>query len=129
MEYLQMFLNLWIHLISTESLKKEVIPMPGLEEWLAGTPNHQQSPQSVTITYLPVSGQINIMSIIMTLKPQTIITGIYSGYLKTIIRRRRDRKSTRLNSSHVAISYAVFCLKKKTKRSKVLEIDKDRRSL
>src|SRR5690606_42016861 len=27
----------------------------------------------------------------------------------------RDRKSTRLNSSHVKISYAVFCLKKKTK--------------
>src|SRR5436305_8590999 len=27
--------------------------------------------------------------------------------------RRRDRKSTRLNSSHVRISYAVFCLKKK----------------
>src|SRR5207253_11425977 len=27
---------------------------------------------------------------------------------------QRDRKSTRLNSSHVAISYAVFCLKKKT---------------
>src|SRR5690625_7053324 len=29
---------------------------------------------------------------------------------------RRDRKSTRLNSSHVAISYAVFCLKKKKTR-------------
>src|SRR5690606_41188852 len=29
--------------------------------------------------------------------------------------RRRDRKSTRLNSSHVKISYAVFCLKKKIK--------------
>src|SRR3989442_11297926 len=28
-------------------------------------------------------------------------------------RRRPDRKSTRLNSSHVRISYAVFCLKKK----------------
>src|SRR5699024_11299583 len=27
--------------------------------------------------------------------------------------RHRDRKSTRLNSSHVSISYAVFCLKKK----------------
>src|SRR5690625_7069496 len=27
-----------------------------------------------------------------------------------------DRKSTRLNSSHVAISYAVFCLKKKNKK-------------
>src|SRR5215469_18121752 len=30
--------------------------------------------------------------------------------------RRADRKSTRLNSSHVEISYAVFCLKKKKKR-------------
>src|SRR5690625_510501 len=29
-----------------------------------------------------------------------------------------DRKSTRLNSSHVAISYAVFCLKKKKRRRK-----------
>src|SRR2546422_8027656 len=30
--------------------------------------------------------------------------------------RRRDRKSTRLNSSHGYISYAVFCLKKKKKQ-------------
>src|SRR5690606_41545320 len=30
--------------------------------------------------------------------------------------RRLDRKSTRLNSSHVKISYAVFCLKKKTQQ-------------
>src|SRR3712207_7267723 len=29
------------------------------------------------------------------------------------VRQRRDRKSTRLNSSHANISYAVFCLKKK----------------
>src|SRR5690349_23162892 len=29
---------------------------------------------------------------------------------------RQDRKSTRLNSSHVEISYAVFCLKKKKKK-------------
>src|SRR5437660_9141774 len=32
--------------------------------------------------------------------------------------RAQDRKSTRLNSSHVAISYAVFCLKKKKKKKK-----------
>src|SRR5690606_39886693 len=32
-------------------------------------------------------------------------------------RGRRDRKSTRLNSSHVKISYAVFCLKKKKTNS------------
>src|SRR5256885_11600363 len=30
------------------------------------------------------------------------------------MRLRRDRKSTRLNSSHLVISYAVFCLKKKS---------------
>src|SRR5438874_5813782 len=36
-----------------------------------------------------------------------------------------DRKSTRLNSSHVEISYAVFCLKKKKKKKKltIVEID------
>src|SRR5436309_9117548 len=37
------------------------------------------------------------------------------GFTKTVAREyaSRDRKSTRLNSSHVKISYAVFCLKKK----------------
>src|SRR5437667_8308690 len=32
--------------------------------------------------------------------------------------RAPDRKSTRLNSSHITISYAVFCLKKKNKSTK-----------
>src|SRR5207253_10346586 len=32
---------------------------------------------------------------------------------RNTLEKSRDRKSTRLNSSHVAISYAVFCLKKK----------------
>src|SRR5690349_22932434 len=32
-------------------------------------------------------------------------------------RQSQDRKSTRLNSSHVEISYAVFCLKKKKKKA------------
>src|SRR5439155_10286876 len=35
------------------------------------------------------------------------------AYATGIEKFLRDRKSTRLNSSHVAISYAVFCLKKK----------------
>src|SRR5690625_5324955 len=34
--------------------------------------------------------------------------------LQSLSKNMQDRKSTRLNSSHVAISYAVFCLKKKT---------------
>src|SRR5437870_2320921 len=43
-----------------------------------------------------------------------------AGRLITVYQNRRyeDRKSTRLNSSHVAISYAVFCLKKKKKNNK-----------
>src|SRR3712207_7307101 len=36
--------------------------------------------------------------------------------------RRRDRKSTRLNSSHANISYAVFCLKKKKTQSTPLSL-------
>src|SRR5690625_5556712 len=36
------------------------------------------------------------------------------GYAKA--KTQKDRKSTRLNSSHVAISYAVFCLKKKNNK-------------
>src|SRR3989442_6107180 len=38
-------------------------------------------------------------------------------------RRDEDRKSTRLNSSHVRISYAVFCLKKKNNQTGVLRCD------
>src|SRR5690349_23447981 len=36
----------------------------------------------------------------------------------------RDRKSTRLNSSHVEISYAVFCLKKKKKNKNMKKMTK-----
>src|SRR5690625_6378260 len=53
-------------------------------------------------TYYPLGGAI-----------ATIIsdeTGIQTDAVSS-----KDRKSTRLNSSHVAISYAVFCLKKKKK--------------
>src|SRR5262245_63142879 len=41
--------------------------------------------------------------------------------------RLGDRKSTRLNSSHLGISYAVFCLKKKKKKNKKMNnIDKNK---
>src|SRR5260221_5216217 len=41
------------------------------------------------------------------------ITTVFPGIILTIF---KDRKSTRLNSSHTVISYAVFCLKKKNHR-------------
>src|SRR5690606_41588334 len=50
-----------------------------------------------------------------------------NGVLRNALRQREawqgwieDRKSTRLNSSHVKISYAVFCLKKKSQRREQL---------
>src|SRR3972149_3227560 len=48
--------------------------------------------------------------------------GLHRSSIVTILRSshgyRQDRKSTRLNSSHSQISYAVFCLKKKKKKDK-----------
>src|SRR5262245_27830073 len=46
--------------------------------------------------------------------PQPPRLGIVPGFRRRVGQRRNvDRKSTRLNSSHLGISYAVFCLKKK----------------
>src|SRR5258708_27630030 len=42
---------------------------------------------------------------------------VYDLSVRIMLHGAQDRKSTRLNSSHQIISYAVFCLKKKTKRS------------
>src|SRR5947209_13764070 len=39
-----------------------------------------------------------------------------------------DRKSTRLNSSHANISYAVFCLKKKKKKQKKTQIKNNKKN-
>src|SRR5690625_5768705 len=53
-----------------------------------------------------IVGTIILIGIYVMLSPETI------KYLFSLM-GREDRKSTRLNSSHVAISYAVFCWKKK----------------
>src|SRR3712207_8121995 len=42
---------------------------------------------------------------------------------KPVVTITADRKSTRLNSSHANISYAVFCLKKKNKKRTILNAD------
>src|SRR3712207_8897308 len=43
----------------------------------------------------------------------TFISGALQAWIADEVGEREDRKSTRLNSSHANISYAVFCLKKK----------------
>src|SRR5438045_7314805 len=45
---------------------------------------------------------------------EPVITGVFEEFAKGKPVTKGDRKSTRLNSSHLGISYAVFCLKKKT---------------
>src|SRR5436853_5613570 len=51
---------------------------------------------------------IDALELSVEMQPDVVIL---DGKLERI-----DRKSTRLNSSHLGISYAVFCLKKKTKK-------------
>src|SRR5690625_5549348 len=52
---------------------------------------------------------------IITIILAMVITG-WVNMARIVRGQILDRKSTRLNSSHVAISYAVFCLKKKTNK-------------
>ena len=47
---------------------------------------------------------------------------IFDRIRENVKKRQRDRKSTRLNSSHKPISYAVFCLKKKTSRCRSIDL-------
>src|SRR2546426_6269124 len=47
------------------------------------------------------------------LRQQGVATEIHSDHFPPDAEDSTDRKSTRLNSSHLVISYAVFCLKKK----------------
>src|SRR3712207_8744405 len=49
------------------------------------------------------------------------LTAISSRIINEV-RGIKDRKSTRLNSSHANISYAVFCLKKKTRNAPVTDV-------
>src|SRR5699024_12185439 len=60
------------------------------------------------VRWLPLLAHCNALAIIIV-HCHTIHKHIYSA----VHIRLGDRKSTRLNSSHVSISYAVFCLKKK----------------
>src|SRR5699024_11846253 len=70
------------------------LPLPGVSITVVGTDNG---------TRTDFDGNFSIQ-----VQPDATLKFSYVGEFE------RDRKSTRLNSSHVSISYAVFCLKKKT---------------
>src|SRR5437762_7468914 len=72
---------------------------------------------------------------ILVVEDETALRGLLVEAFTTLGHRvheagtgRADRKSTRLNSSHRCISYAVFCLKKKTKRTSGSNLTHDTQS-
>src|SRR5699024_11681802 len=72
----------------------------------------------VSMVTLAVGGQVTTYQLkyAVLYLPLAILGLVAANYFNRFVDRRllnRDRKSTRLNSSHVSISYAVFCLKKK----------------
>src|SRR2546426_6806263 len=78
-----------------------------------------RSKRTYSFTFFP-----NMVGMVMV---PAFLTGFFgggsflNGYI-TAVREGTDRKSTRLNSSHLVISYAVFCLKKK-KKTKFISSD------
>src|SRR5207249_9876437 len=82
--------------------------------WAAGSSGRAFRPQTV-------SEESVTPTITDTHRRALIVQGIRAPWVRSPrgtgiprrVRNREDRKSTRLNSSHVSISYAVFCLKKK----------------
>src|SRR3989454_3172425 len=81
----------------------------------------RRPPRSTLFPYTTLfrSGIDDMLALLLALaSPELDIRGISVSYGNTVVEnafRNADRKSTRLNSSHLVISYAVFCLKKKKK--------------
>src|SRR2546430_7447947 len=90
-----------------------------------------QEPIRFTVHFLNIFGTTNLtrripsppLSLLcggINLAARSVAHCARTSSLGSSIIRERDRKSTRLNSSHSQISYAVFCLKKKKKHTIVI---------
>src|SRR5437773_9386428 len=84
-------------------------------------------PEAATTAWLPLvdifeePDVIRLVAEIPGVKPEDVKISVEANLLtvkgtKEQVAEEKDRKSTRLNSSHITISYAVFCLKKKKKQ-------------
>src|SRR5690606_41412517 len=99
----------------------------GLHSYLHSFPTRRSSDLlRRAVRVLPQQGQAHIaqLRVVTGIDPQRDSLGVVARNVDPQLARRHaaafhaelavgDRKSTRLNSSHVKISYAVFCLKKK----------------
>ena len=87
----------------------EIFPT-AIEDWSENSAENitQQDIDRMIVQYQAIRGSSKPVNNLDITGPITII------YMLPLL----DRKSTRLNSSHLVISYAVFCLKKKNKKKK-----------
>src|SRR5207253_8168614 len=76
------------------------------------------SGQAFSSAVTEASRQINALTSTSQALIDTVLANTQAVVQNSASQKPPDRKSTRLNSSHVAISYAVFCLKKKKKKKK-----------
>src|SRR5688572_31727044 len=75
-----------------------------------------------SVVYYPLPDSVKAVSFLAEISVGTITTKkeVFAGIKTDVVKlslESEDRKSTRLNSSHSQISYAVFCLKKKNNKS------------
>src|SRR3989442_1806595 len=105
----------WSWFLGLAMLVTPLLWMVFVVSFLSDGDHHRPSLRSRLI--LVATFVLALVSIVVLARRQTIgvlpIDGAFQAMVFDVIGRAGDRKSTRLNSSHVRISYAVFCLKKK----------------
>src|SRR5205807_10509706 len=86
---------------------------------LRSFPTRRSSDLMYTGRGLAIAGLIcSIVSIVIAILIFAFWGVVGASDMMRKLRQMQDRKSTRLNSSHLVISYAVFCLKKKKNKTK-----------
>src|SRR3712207_8325105 len=91
----------------------------------------RRPPRSTLFPYTTLFRSRNTIPFIITTKRTNYlgknltkeVKDLFNENYKTLLKEIEDRKSTRLNSSHANISYAVFCLKKKKQNKKITKMN------
>src|ERR1039457_2598953 len=78
----------------------------------------RRPPRFTLFPYTPPFRSIRLRNALTLVRTSAIWAALACVLVIRRVLLRSDRKSTRLNSSHLVISYAVFCLKKKKKKRK-----------
>src|SRR5262245_64923139 len=91
----------------------------------------RRPPRSTLFPYTTLFRSFGVHAYMNTIRPRLLTQQRVTAWREQLDATREtaegdpdalDRKSTRLNSSHLGISYAVFCLKKKKKKKKIVKL-------